>query len=260
MKYTGKLEHNKRGIGSLLGCVFLLLIMLSSYLLFESSMKTKSEYDEAIVEASALDHDRSQEEIQILLMLRDVSGKLNITLVNTGPIQVHFIWFGLFDLSTTPNSQDYLPLDVTLAPTETKLIQSTVTVDLSHNYEVQLVTERGNLISNSFPLPEDSVWGTRAFITISGPDSIPNNQWTTYLVTITSITGDPFPYIMVYMRVTGSTANIQSLIGGKYTFADVNGVCTIQIKSSTTGGETFRFYVAIGGLLATKVITQRAGA
>jgi hypothetical protein len=54
MKSTGKLKHNKRGVGSLLGCVFLLLIMLSSYLLFESSMKTKSEYDEAIVEASAL--------------------------------------------------------------------------------------------------------------------------------------------------------------------------------------------------------------
>ena len=257
MRFIGKLKRDKRAVGSIIGATFIFLILTSGIFYYVLTTALQRKYAEKASEMEEFDWERSREKIIVYRLTVTEDNKLQITLVNLGSVQVEIIWIGVFDTSTDPPTQRYYNVQVAIPPAANQTITTNAFIDPYKNYEIQIITARGNIIEYNYPIPEP--WGSRAYITIDGPNTIDYNQWTTYTIHVTSVTGDPFPYVFVYCYVSGSTAKIKVGWGSStfsYGLTDSNGERTIQIKSRTQSGEYFMLYVSAGGFLLQKIIYQ----
>lgn len=260
MWFIGKLSHNKRGAGSIIGAVFISLILLTGFTFYILNVNVTEDYNKILQDMGELDLKRNKENIEFTSVSIASDDKLNITVKNTGSYQVHLIWLGVFNKTPTPETQQYYQLDENIDPTETETeIGSNIVISEGSNYVVQLVTERGNTIEHEYPTAEEEEEeGTQAHITISGPDTIPHNTWTSYTITVTSETGDPFPYAYISIYTNGTTVKLSGAGGSDYILdnTDENGEYTVEIKSSNDDGEAFILYAVVGSLLAQKNIYQ----
>jgi hypothetical protein len=96
------------------------------------------------------DWSRNREKIVIKNVEITDPGNLSVTVENDGTLQSHLIWFGIFNMSASPETQAYYPLDISVDPAETKSVVSVFTVAQGNKYAVQLVTELGNTIGFKF--------------------------------------------------------------------------------------------------------------
>lgn len=265
MWFIGKLSRDKRGAGSIVGAVFMLLILLTGFTYYFLNVNVTEGYTKTVQDMQQLDLKRNKENIEFTSISITSDDKLNITMKNTGSYQVHLIWLGVFNKTSTPETQQYYQLDENIDPTETETeIGSNIVISEGSNYVVQLVTERGNIIEHEYPTAEEEEEeeGTQAHITISGPDTIPHKTWTSYTITVTSETGDPFPYASISLYGNGSDVKLRKLgEGGKGNNpldvrTDENGECEVEIKSSNDDGEAFVLYAVVGSLFAQKNIYQ----
>jgi hypothetical protein len=93
-------------------------------------------------------------------------------------------------------------------------------------------------------------------------DSIPYKAWVWYTTQATGASGNPVPYTYASLYTNGTTVVFQNAISGAFVGnsesvqLDVNGTFQLQIKSTTSSGETFVLYVAVGTVGQQKTITQ----
>jgi len=154
MWFIGKLSRDKQGVGSIVGAVFMLLILLTGFTHYIVNVNVTEVYNEVLQDMGELDLKRNKENIEFTRVSKTSGNKLNVTVKNTGSYQIHIIWLGVFNESATPDTQDYYELDVHVDPAETVTnIDSSVTVSTGQ-LRIQLVTELGNKFSSSYPEEE----------------------------------------------------------------------------------------------------------
>jgi hypothetical protein len=242
---TGKLSHDRHGVGSIVGAVFLLLIILSGFTFYILNVNVTEEYTKTVQDIQQLDLKRNKENIEFTSVSITANNKLNLTVKNTGSYNVHLIWLGVFNKTSTPETQQYSSMDTYVDPGESATgIGSTITVTQGSQYVIQLVTELGNVFNHDlYP------------ITITGLSTIPSNTWVNYNITIQSTTGFSVPiYFSIYAN--GSSVEFSGISNPAWVQTDANGKYTVTLMSRKVGGETFILYVTSGSLVGQKQITQ----
>jgi len=150
MKSSGKPNRRKKAVGSIIGAVFLVLIILSGFTFYQLYLNIAGHYNGALQSMGESDWSRNREKIAIKNVEITDPGNLNVTVENDGTLQSHLIWFGIFNMSASPETQAYYPLDISVDPAETESVVSVFTVVQGKKYAVQLVTELGNTIGFKF--------------------------------------------------------------------------------------------------------------
>ena len=246
---TGKLSRDKRGVGSIIGAVFILLILLTGSTFYFLSVNVTENYTETLQNMQEVDLKRNRENIEFTSVSITSDDKLNMIVKNTGSYQVHLIWLGVFNKTSTPETQQYSSENTYINPGDTATdIGSAITVTQGSQYVIQLVTALGNVFNyDLYP------------ITITGPDTIPCYQnkfdWRDYTITTPSTTGTSVPiYFSVYAN--GSSVTLNGISNPDWVNTDANGEYTLTIKSENIAGETFILYVTSGSLVGQKRITQ----
>lgn len=249
MWFVGKLSRSKRGAGSIVGGVFILLILLTGYTFYYLNVNVTEDYTNTVQDMQQLDLKRNKENIEFTSVSITADDKLNMTVKNTGSYQARLIWLGVFNETSTPETQQYFSLNTYVDPGETATgIGSNIAVTSGSQYVIQLVTELGNIFNHDlYP------------ITITGPDTIPYYQnpanWRSYTMKIPSTTGTSVPiYFSIYAN--GSSVEFDGISNPDWVHTDANGEYTVTIKSENVAGETFILYVTAGSLVGQKRITQ----
>lgn len=249
MWFIGKLSRDKQGAGSIIGAVFILLILLTGFTYYFVNVNVIEDYNKILHDMDELDLKRNKENIEFTSVSITADDKLNMTVKNTGSYDVHLIWLGLFNKTSTPVTKQYFSLSTYVDPADTATgIGSTITVTQGSQYVVQLVTELGNVFNyDLYP------------ITITGDDTIPYYQtpanWRSYTITIASTTGTSVPvYFNIYTN--GSSVTFDGISNPDWVHTDADGVYTVTLKSENVAGETFILYVTKGSLVGQKRITQ----
>jgi len=161
-------QNRKRGVGSLIGAVFILLIFISGYSLFMFNAKSQTEYQNILNEMHNKDLERNQENIDISRITMTEEGYLQVSMKNIGAYTSRVIFIGVFDKTSIPEVQNYYDIDLYIGPTETIThIESDITLYDGKEYEVQIVTENGNIFSE-FYKPGYEVFSDMAISIISG--------------------------------------------------------------------------------------------
>jgi hypothetical protein len=245
----GKPNRDKRGAGSIVGAVFMLLIMLTGFTYYFVNVNVTEGYTKTVQDMQQLDLKRNKENIEFTSVSITVDNKLNMTVKNTGSYNIHLIWLGVHNKTSTPVNQQYSSLSTYVDPTDTATdIGSTITVTQGSQYVIQLVTELGNIFNYDL-----------YSITITGPDTIPYYQTPankrSYTITIPSTTGASVPtYFSIYTN--GSTVVFDGISNPDWLHTDANGEYTVTLRSNVVAGETFILYFTSGNLVAQKRITQ----
>jgi hypothetical protein len=150
MRFLGKLKQRNEGVGSIIGAVFIMLILLSGLTFYATYLNITDHYSETTQSMGDLSWSQNQERIVIKQVSLTTNNNLNLTVENQGSVHSHLIWLGMFNKSAVPENQSYYTLDESLNPSETRNIVSSFTVAHNLKYVVQLVTELGNTVQNVF--------------------------------------------------------------------------------------------------------------
>lgn len=157
MQLRGRLREDKGGVGTLIAAVFIIMIIMTGYSLSLLTSNKNQEYYNTLREMSDLDYARSRENISIKDVRITTNLKLNVTAENDGPEWAIIKWIGLFDKTQYPERDTYTSVSYSLSPGElVKGMGSSVSVSWGKNYVVQLVTDKGNAIVQTF-YPANSV-------------------------------------------------------------------------------------------------------
>jgi len=247
---TGKLSSNKRGAGSIIGAVFILLILLTGFTYYFLNVNVTEDYNKILQDMQELDLKRNKENIEFTSVSITADEKLNMAVRNTGSYQIHLIWLGVFNKTSTPETQQYFSENTYVDPGEAATeIGSSITVAAGSQYVIQLVTELGNVFnSDLYP------------IKITGPNTISFNFWTDYTIQIPSTTVTSVPiYFSIYANGSSVTFfGIPAISNPDWLHTDANGEYTVTLRSSNVAGETFVLYVMAGSLVGQKRITQES--
>jgi len=162
MQFFGRLKRSKQGVGSIIGGVFILLILLMGYTFYFLNVNVTEGYNKILQDMGELDLKRNKENLEFISVSFN-NDQLNISVKNTGSYDAHLIWLGIFDETVTSNTQEYYEIDFHVDPAETVPDIRNVTIPTFEGQErvVQLVTELGNAFSYSYPPP--SVTGIYAY-------------------------------------------------------------------------------------------------
>lgn len=150
MRLMVKLGHSRRGVGSILGAAFLILILLSGYTSYTLYIKQVGEYTKTLQDMQTYDLRRNEENIEFISVSTTIEDKLNLTVKNTGSNQAHLIWLGILDETT--NTQEYYKINYYINPSETvsNIPDDTITILEDQERVIQLVTELGNTFIYSY--------------------------------------------------------------------------------------------------------------
>ncbi len=210
MRLIGRLSQRNRGVGSIIGAVFIALILLSGFAFYAVTLDTTQHYNNTISSMSAMDWNRNQEHVVIKQIAITSTNQLNVTAENDGPIQSHLIWLGIFNKTATPQNQTYQALNEFVRPGETDNIVSNFTVTAGNMYVIQLVTELGNTVESKF-YPAN--FASCALTLVTTPPTVyqGNNVTVLFTVTLNDTVVDSIQSLTVTLNAT--PANLVQLVG-----------------------------------------------
>ncbi|NIM44748.1 MAG: hypothetical protein GTN80_09080 [Nitrososphaeria archaeon] len=177
-------RNKSKGAGTLIASAFMILMLLTGFSVF-FLMRTEAEDFQSTLESmDTLDWERSQEKAIIEDVWWDTAeccppdqepDKLYVTVRNTGSIDILLIKIGVFSKSSrqpSNHTMPYTPLEpnILIKPGETIEGIGPYVGEYVYDAVVQLVTARGNIISETYPKPPgiQGLWSTAGigFITI----------------------------------------------------------------------------------------------
>jgi len=155
MWLIGKLNRNDRGAGSIIGAIFILLILVTGFAFYRIDVSVTEDYTKTVQDMGQLDQKRNKEKIEFTSISITTANKLNITVKNTGSYQTHLIWLGL--TNKTANTQEYFIISFYINPAETEVNVQNASISITegHEYIIQLVTELGNSFDYKYPKEAD---------------------------------------------------------------------------------------------------------
>jgi hypothetical protein len=183
MRFTGTRRKENRGVGSIIGATFIILILLSGFAFTALILNITDHYNETLGSMGESDWGRNQESIVIKTIRITGANQLNLSVENTGPASSRLIWLGIFNKSVSPESQRYYALSESIQPAETKSIVSDFTVVKGKKYAVQVVTELGNKVESKF-YPASQV--KCALTLVASPPTAYQGNNVTALLTVTN--------------------------------------------------------------------------
>jgi hypothetical protein len=171
--------HKRKGIGTVVGAAFFLLILLTGFSAFMYQLTSMKNYAYVINEMQEVDRKRISEDIGVLSVTTTALDKLNITVRNIGSYQSHLIFLGIRDDATS--SYEYYGIDFYVDPAETvtDVRNESIIIPSGSERELQLITGLGSIYTFSYP--EDSSAGTgddgQASVTIKGRTPFNPSKW-----------------------------------------------------------------------------------
>lgn len=183
MRFTGTRRKENRGVGSIIGATFVILILLSGFAFYALTLNITEHYSETLGSMGESDWGRNQENIVIKTIRVTDANRLNLSVENSGSVSSRLIWLGIFNMSVSPESQSYYALSVTIQPAETKSMVADFTVVKGKKYAIQLVTELGNKVESKF-YPASQV--KCALTLVATPPTVYQGNNVTALLTVTN--------------------------------------------------------------------------
>ena len=161
-------RKRRKGVGSLIGAIFVLLILVSGYSLFLFNAKSQTEYQNILTEMHQRDLEQSQEYIEFKRVTTNEDNKLQMTVKNHGSHTSHLLFIGVFDKTAVPENQTYFNADIYIGSTETVIYDSpSIMFQDGHTYEIQIVSSFGNVFSSEYT-PGYEVFSDTVISTIAG--------------------------------------------------------------------------------------------
>ena len=210
MRLIGRHNRHSRGVGSIIGAVFVALILLSGFTFYAFTQDVTQHYNDTMSSMNDMDWNRNQENIMIKQIAITDTKNLSITVENDGSIQSHLIWLGIFNKTATPENQTYQELNEFVRPSETVNIVSDFTVTAGNMYVIQLVTELGNTVESKF-YPANFASCSLTLVTTPPTVYQGNNVTILFTVTLNDTAVDSIQSLTVTLNAT--PANLVQRVG-----------------------------------------------
>jgi len=144
----------KRGISTVLGTVYFVIIMLLAFNLVLWEIGQMDTYQQSVNERNQIDWERLNEKVEIVFALVSSSNHLNVTVTNVGGLTAHLVDLWVTDRTPSPPVQSLFVLNDYVSPGSTVAnIGDDISVDPTHAYKVRIVTERGNTLETTHVYP-----------------------------------------------------------------------------------------------------------
>ncbi len=222
-----KLSRSKKGVGSVIGAVFVVLIILSGFTFYEIALLSMNNYTAAVSSINQADRNRSNENLSILSVQTTNDNDLNITAKNTGNIHSTIIWLGIFNQSVTPEDQGFFSVSQQISIGEIQSFLSPFKVTPDQKYAVQLITKEGNIFDYTLYPPDQA---TLALSLIAVPPTVYQSNNITLLLTVTNNNTDgiavenitvsllTIPFTLTTLLTSPSSLTTSSLAPGASNF------------------------------------------
>jgi hypothetical protein len=176
MHIHGYTLRNRRGLGSILGGAFLVLIMLIGYTVYTFSIQAINDQQQVLSDMRAYDIDRSQEALKSDSEPIWNESYLIASVQNIGPKPVKIVNIGVWDGNTRRWSYELSKLEVwneaeekwepflnppneppaqMIAPSEYKAFRATVDIieepKQDYTYKLQFLTDKGTIFEVGYP-------------------------------------------------------------------------------------------------------------
>lgn len=150
------LIHGKtrRGVGSIIGGAFLVLIMIIGYAFYVMSNQSVNEFQSVLSDMRKLDVDREQEHLYIKTVSPSSTG-LSADIVNDGPNIINIIYTCYRDISNPIDPYHYTSLSsgVWIDPSTSNFVPINIPGYSSTGlYSVRLISDRGRSYTTSWPV------------------------------------------------------------------------------------------------------------
>jgi hypothetical protein len=151
------LIHGKtrRGVGSIIGGAFLVLIMIIGYAFYVMSNQSVNEFQSILSDMRKLDVDREQEHLYIKTISPSSTG-LSADIVNDGPNIINIIYTCYRDISDPTDPYHYTSLGgdgIWIDPSASKPIPIDIPGYSSYgSYSIRLISDRGKAYTSSWPV------------------------------------------------------------------------------------------------------------
>ncbi len=166
MRRVGK---SRKAAGSIVGAVFILLIILSSYSINQLNARMQYTYHGAVTKSNQVDVDRKNERLHVYKLWVDGLDRLWIGMINRGSVAMRIKYMGLFNTSASPEVHGYYSKSLEIKPFENVTHNTGLVIDIDNTYLVQLISERGNFWEEEFPfVPESTLIYNNTYILTNG--------------------------------------------------------------------------------------------
>lgn len=175
---------SRRGVGSLIGIGFLLMILALGFSYYNLSIRVEERRIDVLTEVSERDRDAADENLDIQSVALTVGNSLNLTIKNTGNVFSEIEWIGVID--ETLSTQEYYRTTASLNPVETQkdIGNSSISMNPSNTYTIQVLTKLGNIYYGEYPEPTTGGSGGSAnetqyfFVDLTGDNYAPTELGT----------------------------------------------------------------------------------
>ncbi len=154
-----RFAKNKRGVSTVIGAVFFVLILLGGFSMIIWEITEYDNYMQVVNERDQLEREKQNEIIEIDSVYV-VGDSLNISVVNNGAVTAHLVdlWVTEYVDETTANWHSFFQINYYANPGDTIAnIGHEIEMpelDPEYNYMIKIVTERGNIVTKMYK-PED---------------------------------------------------------------------------------------------------------
>ena len=186
---------NRRAVGSLISVMFLILILTSGYGYYQTRQTVQTRRQRILDEMEEFDHNKALEDLEINKIGLSGSNQLNLKLENTGEILLTVSYIGVFNESVSPREQQYIDVEFSLSPVDKIWYNSSIKINPSQEYTIQLLTDRGNIFYTSYPFiePLPSGNGTDTRININSIGLLEQAYPSDYRINNGTYTGGSLP-------------------------------------------------------------------
>lgn len=170
------ISNQKKGISSVVGGIFLILIIISGFTMLSTGLSFYEEYTTILSDNSQVEFERLSENIELVRVSID-SGKFNLTLQNTGSITSHLVRLWVTNETASPQWHDKFDIDYYVAPKGviTNIGQNlSLSVNSSAGYVLKIITDRGSM--SSYKIVPPSELATSMSLHIMPPSPINGTQ------------------------------------------------------------------------------------
>ena len=222
-----KLSQSRKGVGTIIGAVFVVLIIISAFTVYEVALLNMNSYTATVTAMNQADSSREGEELSILKIKTETDNSLNITVKNTGSIQSTIIYVGIFNQSVSPENQGFYSVSQLVPIGDTLSFLSPFKVSPDQKYLVQLITENGKTYDYRI-YPADQLSLGLSLIAVSPTVYQGNNV--TLLLTVTNNNTEGITAENVMIQLSAAPSDLLTLL---------NSPNQLTITSLAPGSSTF---------------------
>ena len=150
---------SRKAVGSLIGIGFLLMIIAVGASYWQLQQGVARQSDAIIQDMSYFDKNAADEDIDIEYIGLTAGNSFNLTVKNTGTVFSQLEWLSVYDVDD--NKIKYYRVDTALNPLDTRknVGNTTIVVNPTHTYTVNILTRLGNSYNTEYPIPTDGGGG-----------------------------------------------------------------------------------------------------